>query len=202
MAVRRALKLLVLTGQRRKEVIGIRKAEIDLGDGDAWWTIPPTRVQNGRPIKGTKNGLPHRVPLTPMAVKIVKEAIEASGESEFLFPSTRVTENAPIRPDAVTKQLQRICRRMTPKIDGVGPHDIRRTIGTTMRRLGVSVEDRSYVFNHVSGAKSKVTSWNYDVGEHDDEKRAALEKWERELRRIVGLDASRVIELRRSERIA
>ena len=202
MAVRRALKLLVLTGQRRKEVIGIRKAEIDLGDGDAWWTIPPTRVQNGRPIKGTKNGLPHRVPLTPMAVRIVKEAIEASGESEFLFPSTRVTENAPIRPDAVTKQLQRICRRMTPKIDGVGPHDIRRTIGTTMRRLGVSVEDRSYVFNHVSGAKSKVTSWNYDVGEHDDEKRAALEKWERELRRIVGLDASRVIELRRSERIA
>ena len=78
---------------------------------------------------------------------------------------------------------------MDPKIEGLGPHDIRRTIGTSMRKLGVSTEDRGHVFNHVSGAKSKVTSWNYDAGEHDQEKRAALEKWESELRRIVGLDS-------------
>ena len=51
-AVRRAIKLLFLTGQRRGEVIGIEKAELDLADG--WWTIPGHR---------TKNGLPHRVPL-------------------------------------------------------------------------------------------------------------------------------------------
>ena len=54
--------------------------------------------------------------------------------------------------------------------------------------MGVSVEDRSYVFNHVSGAKSNVTSWNYDAGEHDDEKRRALQLWEGELKRIVGLN--------------
>jgi hypothetical protein len=82
---------------------------------------------------------------------------------------------------------------MKPQIEGLGPHDIRRTVGTTMRKLGISVEDRSHVFNHISGAKAKVTSWNYDAGEHDDEKRAALEKWERELRRIVGLDRGKVI---------
>jgi hypothetical protein len=53
----------------------------------------------------------------------------------------------------------------------------------------VSVEDRGHLFNHISGAKSKVTSWNYDAGEHDVEKRAAIERWERELRRVVGLNA-------------
>jgi len=127
------------------------------------------RISRGRTLnlrKRTKAGLPHRVPLTAMAVEVVREAIEASGTSKFLFPSHR-TEGA-IIPDAVTKALQRICRRMKPKIEGLGPHDIRRTVGTTMRKLGISVEDRSHVFNHMSGAKSKVTSWNYD----NDEKRA------------------------------
>jgi hypothetical protein len=65
-------------------------------------------------------------------------------------------------------------------------HCIGRTIGTTMRKLGVSVEDRGYVFNHISGAKAKVTSWNYDAGEHDVKKVAALNKWNAYLGTLVG----------------
>jgi integrase len=125
-ATRRALKLLIVLGQRRGETIGMRKDELDLTEGDAWWMLPGKR---------TKNGLPHRVPITNMAVQIVREAIEASGSSEFVFPSHR-TEGA-IIPDAVAKALQRMCRRMKPKIEGLGPHDIRRTVGTTMRKLGI-----------------------------------------------------------------
>lgn len=176
-ATRRALKLLFVTGQRRGEVIGMRKDELDLTEGDAWWSLPGDR---------TKNGLPHRVPLTDLAVVVLNEAIEASGASKFVFPSHRSSKDAAIRPDAVTKALKRLCKRMEPEVIGLGPHDIRRTVGQNMRKLGVSVEDRGYVFNHISGAKAKVTSWNYDPGEHDEEKRAALEKWERELSRIIG----------------
>ena len=176
-SVRRALKLLLLTGQRRAEVIGMKKEELDLTEGNAWWNIPGGR---------TKNRLPHRVPLIGMALAIVKAAIEASYDSEFVFPSSKTaTLGSPIRADAVTRQLQRLCKKMTPKIEGLGPHDLRRTVGTEMRKLRISVEDRGYVFNHVSGAKSKVTSWNYDAGEHDDEKRSALEAWEKALREIL-----------------
>ena len=179
-AVRCAIKLLIVTGQRRAEVIGMAKEELDLSEGNAWWNIPGTR---------TKNRLPHRVPLTRTALVLLRAAIEASGDGGFVFPSTEATTHGlPIRADAVTRQLQRLCKKMKPRIEGLGPHDLRRTCGTEMRKLGVSVEDRSYVFNHVSGAKSKVTSWNYDAGEHDVEKRRALEVWERELRRVVGLD--------------
>lgn len=160
---RLALKLLIVTGQRRGEVIGMKRSEIE----GSWWTIPGER---------TKNALPHRVPLGATAYQIIREA-----GSPYLFPSTKT--DGPIRPDAVTKQLARTCKRLG--IEGVGPHDIRRTVGTTLRKLGVSVEDRSHVFNHISGAKSKVTSWNYDAGEHDLEKLQALEKWELELLRIV-----------------
>jgi integrase len=177
-AVRRAIKLLIATGQRRGEVIGMMKSELDLSNDEAWWTLPGGR---------TKNRLPHRVFLTKTAVEILHKAIEASGESEFVFPSVKAKGS--IRPDAVTKQLQRMCKKISPRIRGIGPHDLRRTIGTTMRKLGISVEDRSHVFNHVSGAKAKVTSWNYDAGEHDDEKRRALEKWDSALRQIVGLDS-------------
>ena len=100
-ATRRAIKLLMLTGQRRGEVIGIEKTELDLADKtDAWWTIPKER---------TKNGLPHRVPLTQLALHVLSEAIEDSGDSEYVFPSGK-TDGA-IRPDAVTKQLQRTCQR-------------------------------------------------------------------------------------------
>jgi len=185
-AIRRALKVLCLTGQRRSEVIEMEKRELELDSSEPVWTIRRER---------TKNGLPHRVPLTPMAVSVIGQAIRASGGSKYVFPSSR-TEGA-LRGDAVTKALQRICRRMDPKIEGLGPHDIRRTVGTSMRRLGISTEDRGHVFNHISGAKSKVTSWNYDAGEHDNEKRAALEKWERELRRTVGINTSKLVELRR-----
>lgn len=160
--VRLALKLLIITGQRRGEVIGMQKAE--LGE-DGFWTIPGER---------TKNGLPHRVPLTKSALMVIEQALQGN-DTRHVFPSTK-TEGA-IRPDAVTKQLARLCARMKPAIEGLGPHDIRRTVGTTMRKLNISVEDRSHVFNHISGAKSKVTSWNYDAGEHDQEKLKALTAW-------------------------
>ena len=196
-AVRRALKLLIVTGQRRAEVIGMRKDELDLAVSNAWWTIPGRR---------TKNRLPHRVPLTKTALAIVRDAIEDSGTSEFVFPSRKSgTIGLPIRADAVTRQLQRMCKKMTPEIKGLGPHDLRRTCGTEMRKLRISVEDRGYVFNHVSGAKSKVTSWNYDAGEHDVEKQRALQSWERELRKIVRLDTCRLVRryrLRKSELVS
>ncbi len=59
-AVRRAIKVLCLTGQRRSEVIEMEKCELELDSAEPVWTIREAR---------TKNGLPHRVPLTPMAVR-------------------------------------------------------------------------------------------------------------------------------------
>ncbi|MGD9806892.1 MAG: tyrosine-type recombinase/integrase [Hyphomicrobiaceae bacterium] len=172
LATRRALQILFLTGQRRGEVADMRRQELDLKAG--WWSLPGER---------TKNGLPHRVPLCEMAVSVLKEALVAAGNSAFVFRGK--DPEVALIPDAVTKALQRICKRL--KITGVGPHDIRRTIGTRLRVAGVGVEERGYLFNHVSGAKAKVTSWNYDAGEHDDEKRRAIEVWEHVLRGLIGL---------------
>ncbi len=50
---RSAIKLLILTGQRRSEVFGARRSEFDLKAG--MWIIPADRA---------KNGVEHRVPLS------------------------------------------------------------------------------------------------------------------------------------------
>ena len=83
LSVRRAIKLLFALGQRRGETIGMGKSELDLTADDCWWTIPGER---------TKNGLPHRVPLTKTACVVLQEALAASGESEF---ASSLTENGP-----------------------------------------------------------------------------------------------------------
>jgi integrase len=70
--VRIALRLCLVTAQRRAEVAGMRHSEID---GD-WWTIPKER---------TKNGKAHRVLLSPLAKSLIAQA---TGE-DYLFPSRR-----------------------------------------------------------------------------------------------------------------
>ncbi len=65
-------------------------------------------------------------------------------------------------------------------------HDLRRTVGTNLAKLGVSKDIRARVLNHVDGARS-VTDAVYNQHEFWTEKRVALETWETELRRIVSL---------------
>ena len=64
-------------------------------------------------------------------------------------------------------------------------HDLGRTVGTNLARRGVSKDIRARLLNHVDGARS-VTVAVYNQHEFWAEKRAALERWEAELRPIVG----------------
>ena len=188
LSVRRAIKLLFALGQRRGETIGMAKRELDLTADDCWWTIPGER---------TKNGLPHRVPLTKTARVVLQEALAASGDSEFVFPSPKT--GGPIRADAVTKTLQRMCARKGLSIEGLGPHDIDDSRYQHAETWHLRRRSRLRFQPCVRG-KIEVTSWNYDAGEHDDEKRRSLDAWDRELRRVVGLDvpAQKVLQFQRA----
>ena len=63
-------KLLLLTGQRRGEVAGMRWEEVrDLATPDALWEIPGTR---------TKNHQSHLVPLSPVAAEIIRAMPQTS----------------------------------------------------------------------------------------------------------------------------
>lgn len=177
-ATRSALRLMLLTGQRRTEVVEAEKAELQLQGSDPVWTIPGAR---------TKNGLLHRVPLCPMALAEFSKALAASpAKSPFVFPSPE-DPRTPISAAAVTRAMARLVDEL--KIGRVSPHDLRRTVGTQLAKLGLPTHVRSLVLNHSAISRS-ITDAVYNRYAYDKEKREALNLWEHALASIIGQDAN------------
>lgn len=173
-ATRSILRLLLLTGQRRGEVSGALKSELQLGGKEPVWTIPSER---------TKNGLLHRLPLCPRAAEEFAKAVAASPEkSPYVFPSPDAPLDAPVTALSVTRAMNRLVTEL--KIATVSPHDLRRTVGTEMASMGLPVHVRALVLNHSPESRS-VTDAVYNRYAYDKEKRQALSRWEGRLRMIV-----------------
>lgn len=207
--IRRALKLVLLTGQRPGEVIGLHTREID----GAWWTLPAARSKNGRE---------HRIYLTVTALSLITETIEyvkqcrdisAGTEYDgFIFPCPdkkkiqSIGDTAP--PIAVLRNLNYPIsdQKGRPLFDKDGkpatenrlgvehftPHDLRRTAATFMSKIGFMDEVIDAVLNH----KKKGIIRTYNKNKYDAEKQSALETWERKLNNIVkGTESAKVVQL-------
>jgi integrase len=84
----RALEFLILTATRSGEARGARWSEIDLSARE--WLIPSVRM---------KRGLPHRVPLSLEAIKVLEKV--PGLDAEFVFPSLRRGPLDGARPQSV-----------------------------------------------------------------------------------------------------
>ncbi len=168
-----AMRLILCTGQRPGEVAGMSWDELK----DGFWNIPAERM------KGKE---PQCVPLTPMVLDIIEQARPYSTDSRFVFRSSYV-EDSPIKPHSLARALDRHRLEMgfTEETPRFTPHDLRRTVRTRLASLGVS----DVVAERVLGHKLQGILAVYNRYDYDNEKREALEQWERELRRIVGIDA-------------
>lgn len=167
-------RLRLLTAQRGGEVQGASWGDVDLMG--AWWTIPAGR---------SKNGLAHRVPLSPQAVRILKglKAV-ADDEATWVFPSTR---KAGPHINHAQKAIERIVKRSGVEFRG---HDLRRTAASLMVGAGVPRLVVSKILNHVESGVTAV----YDRHSYDPEKRAALDFWGRQVDAIIsGKKRSKVL---------
>jgi integrase len=155
------LRLILATGQRSGEVCSMAKDELDL-DGERVWIIPEWK---------TKNRRKHLVPLSDLAISLIRSAIESSGNSPQVFPSYAPgkwkSRGAPhIRPAAISTALKE------SMIAAVRPHDLRRTAATCLSPIcGRFMVER--ILNH---SDPSVTD-TYDLYENEMEKREALEEW-------------------------
>jgi integrase len=104
------------------------------GPCEGWWTIPGER---------SKNGLDHRVRLSPQAVRILKELHGVVGKSPWVFPSTRKTGP---HINHAQKAIERIVDRSKVEFRG---HDLRRTAASLMVGAGVPRLVVSKILNHV-----------------------------------------------------
>jgi integrase len=161
-----ALQLMALTGQRRGEVAGMRWSQLDI-DRSAW-TIPADVAKNGRA---------HEVPLSEIALDIIKSLPRFAG-SDLAFTTTGIS---PISGFGRAKDrldfLMEACEWRL--------HDLRRTVASGMARLGIAPHVIEKVLNHVSGQISGVAAV-YNRHGYQTEKRKALDTWSKEIEAIVG----------------
>ncbi len=175
-----ALRLILVTAQRPGEVVTVEWDEINFDEG--WLTIPATKA---------KNGLAHRVPLNSTSREILKSLPEVS---RFLFPSPR--ENRSMRRGALALAVRRARRRKDGRlsVEDFTPHDLRRTAASCMASSGVDRFVIGRALNHAEAGVTRV----YDRHSYDEQKRRALDTWDRQLDSILGGEPDGgVVEFRR-----
>jgi integrase len=176
------VRLLILTGQRRGEVAGMRWSELELEAGN--WALPGER---------TKNHQPHTVPLTAEAVALLRTVKRRKG-SELVFEGPRQTSFSGFGKlkDALDAALIKADQVLSPWT----MHDLRRTLATGLQRLGVRLEVTEAVLNHVSGSRSGIVGV-YQRHGWEREKVEALKAWtENVVRAADGRDnTSKVVAL-------
>lgn len=161
--VRKALGVMLCTGQRKGEVLAMCWEDISYESDGYWWTIPAAVSKNGRA---------HRVPLDSLVLDLIgKPKPEQSGP---VFESTR----RPGRPVVATAPAHALRDEFAPgrlfsNLKPFTPHDLRRTVATALSCLGYPRLTLMKVLNHTDRSVSAV----YDRYSYDKEKREALTRW-------------------------
>jgi integrase len=170
----RIIKLCLVTGQRVGEVVGMTQSEIDRKH--KLWKLPGAR---------TKNGHPHAVPLSPLAIELI-------GNADPVFPNN--TRDPSL---AVSRTIYRAQDRFG--IPHWTVHDLRRTALTGMAKLGVAPIVLGHIANHRTTTKAGMTLSVYVQHAYEKEKREALELWADRLQGIMAGGAE-VVHLGRGKR--
>jgi integrase len=158
------VKMLILTGQRREEIGGLRWSEIA---GDTI-NLPPNRTKNGKahfvPLSGPVRGL--------LPARTGRDHVFGRGDGADGFAGWSAAKAA------LDKRLG----------DTVAPwrlHDLRHTLSTQMHEKGVAPHVVEAIINHISGHKAGVAG-RYNHANYSAERKAALDMWAKHVLSLVG----------------
>ena len=172
-------RLMLLTAQRESEVAGMCWLELDLGGQT--WTIPGSRAKNGKP---------HIVHLSELAVEVIEAVPRVVGQ-DLLFSGSGKTP---------VSGFSRAKGRLDASMDVDAPwvlHDLRRTATTGMARLGIAPHVADKVLNHTAGTIRGVAAV-YNRFEYLDERKTALDAWGHYIERLIGRDPQNVVPIRQA----
>jgi integrase len=136
-----AVRLLLLTGARRGEVLGAEWSQFDLGDGV--WTKPSSH---------TKQKREHRVPLSAPARQLLGEMKAKGGNNPYLFPS-RPGSDVPHLTE-IKKSWVALCEAASlgesvPKMESGKPVVDKDSNPVTMFRPSVRIHDLRHTYASV-----------------------------------------------------
>ncbi len=163
-----ACRLLLVTGQRRGELVRACWNDFDFDDGI--WTIPKEHAKNGKK---------HLVPLSALAISLLRDLRSVSGDSDFLLPS-RLNERSPIPERTLSRAVRN--NQTHFGIAHFTPHDLRRTAASMMTKIGVQRLHVGKVLNH---SDQEITAI-YDRHDYFSEKQIALNRWSDYLLDMLG----------------
>jgi integrase len=164
------VKLLILAGQRREEIGGLRWSEIDMKRGTI--TLPPARVKNNRQ---------HVIPMSEPVRSLIK-AIQKTPGRDFVFGYG----------DGGFSGWSRCKERLDAAVT-LPPwvlHDLRRTVATGMGDLGVKPHIIEAALNHVTGHKAGVAGI-YNRSAYEKDVRRAFVLWAAHVLKIIKSRAGR-----------
>jgi integrase len=147
------VRLLVLTGQRRNEIGGLRWSEVDFDRGLI--VLPPAR---------TKNKRAHELPMSKQVRAILDRQPR---RSEFVW-GRRWTSWSNGKDD--------LDQLLSTSIRDWRLHDLRRTAATMMAELSILPHIIEAILNHVSGHRAGVAGI-YNRARYETEMRQALQRW-------------------------
>nr|AKN37026.1 Phage integrase [Vibrio cyclitrophicus]AKN38264.1 hypothetical protein [Vibrio splendidus] len=151
--------LLLLTGQRKREILRAKWGEIDWDNKTL--SIAPERVKTERARKG--KAMAHIVFLCPLALQILTDMKGYTGGQEYVFSNCT--------PNYYNETLTLALREIGFK--HFTPHDLRRTFFTNNLELGVPEPIVKKIVNH----KLTGTQASYDHAEYRHQRIEAMNQW-------------------------
>ena len=140
-----AIALLILTGARKSEVLGMRWQEVDLGNGN--WDIPSAKTKQKRRL---------RVHLSSGSIDILKLRRSQIPKAEFVFPSGG-------RSGHLT-EVRKTFRALLEEcgIEDCRLHDLRHSFASLLVSKGASLEVIGALLGHTQAHTTKRYAHLYD----------------------------------------
>ncbi len=182
------IRVLLLTGQRREEVAGMKRDELDIENQT--WTVPADRSKTGRALK---------VPLPSAAVEEIEAAMDKAAGKTLVFSTTGRTpisgfSRAKLRLDMATQKLIDIAvleadREVEP-VPGWRLHDFRRTMVSTMADMGVDPTVADRCLNHKASATMSTVQRVYQQSDLFKQREHATNAWAAKVMEWAGIETA------------
>jgi len=161
-----AVQILLATGTRSSELFTALRANVLVDE--ARWHIPKS-----------KTGPAIDIPLVADVIGWFKLLFELAGNSAYVLPArirarnNRFNGDAHLSKDSIRQAIDFWIEQHKPEIRRFTPHDLRSTMKSHMRKLGVTRDISEMCLNHTLPGVEGI----YDQYNYYEERRAAYELW-------------------------
>jgi integrase len=152
------VRMLMLTGARRGEVLGARWADFDLEQGI--WT---------KPAALTKQNAQHQVPLNPPVRALLSDLDrKKKPDAVFVFPSNRGESG---HREEIKKDWAQLCK--TANLSGARIHDVRHTFASALASSGMTLPIIGALLGHTQPSTTQRYAHLFDGALRQATERAA-----------------------------